>query len=64
MQNALTQARRRTSLLLNGVELPACFADATVQAAINAFTRSTVSAKASRRRLVGKVVRIDEMVKP
>lgn len=62
---ALPAARRRTTLLLNGVELPACFADATVEAAILAFTRSTQSAKASRRRLVGKVVRLDALeVKP
>ncbi len=64
MNAAIKSARTRTALLLNGTEYPQAFLDSTVQAAINAFTRSTVSAKASRRRLVGKVVRIDEMVKP
>lgn len=61
MVNALTSARKRTTLLLRGTELPAAFLDATVEAAINAYTRDTQSAKASRRRLAGKVVRIDEL---
>jgi hypothetical protein len=60
MSNALTAARRRTALILRGQELPACFLDATVESAINAFTRDTQSAKASRRRLAGLVVKIDE----
>lgn len=57
----LTTARRRTAQILRGAELPDCFLDATVEAAINAYTRETVSAKASRKRLAGKVVRIDEL---
>ncbi len=55
-----TSARKRTALLLRGVELPECMMDATVEAAINAYTRDTKSARASRKRLAGKVVRIDE----
>lgn len=57
--NSLSQARRLTTLKIAGLEIPECMLEGTVQAAINAFSRDTVSAKASRRRLVGKVEKID-----
>jgi hypothetical protein len=55
---SLTALRRRTTLALSGLELPDCFADATLAAAINAHERTSKSAKVSRRRLLGKVERI------
>ena len=58
--SAIKAARCRTALLLRGIEVPSVWMEATVASAINAFTRSTQSAKASRRRLAGLVVRIDE----
>ncbi len=57
---ALKSARCRTALMLRNVEVPSVWMDATVESAINAYTRDTKSARASRKRLAGKVVRIDE----
>lgn len=56
--SALTTARRSTSAKLSGLEIPAAFAQATVSAALNAIDRKTVSAKASRRRLQDKAMRL------
>lgn len=59
--SALTSARRSTSAKLAGLTLPECFTDATIHAAALASERTTVSAKASRRRLNRKVARIVEV---
>jgi hypothetical protein len=56
--SALTQARRSTSAKLSGLELPSCFIEATVSAALNAHERTSASAKASRRRLLDKATRL------
>lgn len=53
---ALTRARIRTALILNGAELPSCFADATLAATLNAYERG--ASKQVKRRLSGKVVRL------
>lgn len=55
---SLRTARATVTKKLAGAELPSCWAAATVSAAVNATDRSTVSAKASRRRLMAKVERI------
>lgn len=57
-RSAITSARISTSKRLATVELHACFTQATVSAAVNAIDRNTVSAKASRRRLVTKALRV------
>jgi hypothetical protein len=54
----LANVRRRTTLRLAGLELPDCFAAATVSAAVNSLDRETVSARAARRRLAGKAYRL------
>lgn len=54
----LSSARRQVTKRLATVELPDCFAAATVSAAVNSIDRSTQSAKASRRRLVAKAYRV------
>jgi len=54
----LAAERRRVTNELAAVELPACFAQATVSAALNAHERTTNSAKASRRRLLDKATRL------
>ncbi len=59
--SALKSARCRTAALLRGVEVPSVWTDATAQAALNAFSRTTKSAKASRRRLLEKTLRLDEV---
>ncbi len=56
----LSKIRRSTSAKLRGVELPDCFAQSTVAAAACAYERDSKSAKVSRRRLFGKVERIQE----
>lgn len=56
-----TIARRQTTRALTGLELPECFAAATVSAALNASERKTKSAKASRRRLREKAYRVSEV---
>lgn len=61
MSNAITSARRRTALLLRGIELPAAFQDATLEAACLAYERN--ASPKTRRRLVGKVVRIAEVAR-
>jgi len=55
---ALSQTRRAVTMALSGLELPDCFAAATVASAINAQDRNSVAAKASRRRLVSKAYRL------
>ncbi len=55
---SLSQTRTRTTKALRGLELPACFQLATISAALNATERQTVSAKASRRRLNEKALKI------
>jgi len=60
-RSPLTNARRRTTLILRGQPLPACFADATLAATLNAYDRG--ASKQVKRRLVGKVVRIAEGVR-
>lgn len=60
--SSLAATRRLTTLKLAGLELPSCWAAATVSAAVNAIDRSTVSAKASRRRLVTKALRVSGAV--
>ena len=54
----LRTTRRQTTKKLAGCELPSCFQLATVAAAINAQDRSTVAAKASRRRLLDKATKL------
>ena len=54
--SAITKTRRSVSARLRGVTLPDCFAQATVSAAANAYSRETVSAKAARRRLSDKAM--------
>ena len=58
MNNAITVSRAKTTRRIAGLDLPECFAAATVASAINAQDRSTVAAKASRRRLVSKAYRL------
>ncbi len=55
---SLSSARRRSTLRTAGLALPACFVQATVSAALNAAERSTVAAKASRRRLLDKATKL------
>lgn len=55
---SLTTVRRSVSARLSGLELPAAFAAASVAAAVRASERDTQSAKASRRRLTDKAVRV------
>ena len=54
----LSRTRAQTTRRMAGVEIPACFAQATYSAAANAYDRSTVSAKASRRRLSDKAMKL------
>lgn len=54
----LSSVRRSVSILTRDLELPECWTDATISAAANASERTTVAAKASRRRLNDKVRRI------
>lgn len=56
-----TIVRRHTTRVLAGMELPECFAAATVSAALNASDRKTQSAKAARRRLRDKAYRVSEV---
>lgn len=56
--NTLSRTRAQTTRRLSGLELPACFQVATINAAINATERQTVSAKASRRRLSDKAMKL------
>ena len=56
--SSLSAARRSVTIALADVELPACFVQATVSAAVNAIDRDTVVAKASRRRLTDKATRL------
>jgi hypothetical protein len=56
MVTALTKARIRTTLILNGTELPSCFADSTISALCNVLDRN--ADKRTVRRLSGKVARI------
>jgi hypothetical protein len=55
---ALTRTRISTTKRLSGLELPACFTQATVASAANAHERKTQAARAARRRLDDKVARI------
>lgn len=57
-QTAITRTRRSVSARLSGLELPACFASASVAAAVNASERDTQTAKASRRRELSKALRV------
>jgi hypothetical protein len=50
----LSHARRRTTDRLRGLELPACFIEATHHAAEIASSSDTVEARAARRRLRDK----------
>ncbi len=61
MQAAITQTRRTVTRSLAGLELPDAFRSATQAAALNAFSRTTKSAKASRRRLLEKTLQLDEV---
>ncbi len=56
--SALSQVRARTTRALAGLEIPAAFQVATVNAAINATERTSKAAKASRRRLQSKALRL------
>lgn len=55
---SLTATRRSVSARLSGLELPACFAAATIAASVRSSERDTVSAKASRRRNLAKAIRV------
>lgn len=61
MPQTLTAARISTTKRTAKLELPECWAAASVSAAANALDRNSVSAKASRRRLVSKAYRIAEV---
>ena len=54
----LPRLRISTSKRLAGLEIPSAFAQATYAAAANAAERKTVSAKASRRRLTDKAMKL------
>ncbi len=56
--SALTSARRSTSARTRGLELPLAFQLSTIAAAELALTKNTKSAKASRRRLQDKALRM------
>jgi len=56
--DGLSAVRRSTTVALAGIEIPAAFQVATVNAAILSQARKTVSAKAARRRLLSKVERL------
>lgn len=60
----ITTARRSTSAKLAGCELPLAFQLSTIAAATNALDRDTKAAKASRRRLQDKAMRVAGMVTP
>lgn len=45
---SLSSLRRATTVKLAGVELPACFVQATVSAAVNAASRRRLTDKATR----------------
>jgi hypothetical protein len=53
-----TRTRQSTSARLAGLEIPSCFAAATVAAAVRASERDTQSARVSRRRLLEKARRV------
>lgn len=57
--SAIPAARRRTTLVLKGKPLPLAFQEATIAAACNAYARTSRSATAQRRRLAGKVEKLD-----
>jgi hypothetical protein len=52
--------RRSTSAKLRGLQLPEAFQVATIAAAVNAHSRNTQGARASRRRLTDKALRVSE----
>lgn len=54
----LSKHREITTKKLGAIELPACFALATIAAATNAHERTSKAAKASRRRLLEKAERL------
>jgi hypothetical protein len=61
---SLPNARRSVSARLAGLELPEAFQLATISAASLSLDRTTVSAKASRRRLIDKATRLASKVSP
>jgi uncharacterized coiled-coil protein SlyX len=60
----ISNARRSVSARLAPLELPEAFQLATISAASNSLDRTTVVAKASRRRLVDKATRLASKVSP
>ncbi len=60
----MKNTRISTSRRLAQAEIPACFAQATYAAAANAFERDSRSAKASRRRLSDKAMKLAATPEP
>lgn len=58
MSASLARVRASTSAKLAGHPLPLAFQQATVASAANAYSRTTKSARVSRRRLNDKVEKI------
>jgi len=54
----ISNARRSVSARLSGLELPSCFASATIATAQRDSVSSTKSARSSRRRSLSKALRV------